>query len=171
MDEWKRFTNWWTSGGAPILIGVVVAAVFVAAVVFGVYAFVSPRFAGHQPRVITAIEEATGFKMDIMDLSYNLREDTIELHAHQQGSLTQDELADASVAVDDAIESFGLPTPRNNEHGFHSYFYHVNNNDVLVITQVNHCTWEGELNSVICSRQMEDFEPIVEQDTRWRNPK
>ena len=133
MDEWKRFTNWWTSGGAPILIGVVVAAVFVAAVVVGGALYIVPRLPGKP---------------------------------------SSRQLERAGLGVDRAIRQSGTKIGPD-DHGMHIYIY-VNRPDGkgpggLRLNVINHCDWDGRVNSTICSAQSYDLPEAQLANIKWRN--
>jgi len=167
MEEWKRFTNWWTSGGAPIFIGVVVAAVFVAAVVIGGASYIIPRLPGKQPSYVTAAEERGDGWIDILGFGYNEEEGTLIHIMLPKGNPSARQLQRAGPAVDRAIRSHGTEIGPS-DHGAHIYIY-VDRGSGLRLNSVNHCDWDGTMNSTVCTSQLTDTPDINPVDVKWRN--
>ncbi len=172
MDEWKRFTNWWTSGGAPILIGVVVAAVFVAAVVVGGALYIVPRLPGKQPAYITKVEKDGDGWVDILGFGYTEEQGTILHIMLPKGNPSSRQLERAGLGVDRAIRQSGTKIGPD-DHGMHIYIY-VNRPDGkgpggLRLNVINHCDWDGRVNSTICSAQSYDLPEAQLANIKWRN--
>ncbi len=167
MDEWKRFQNWWTSGGAPVFIGVVVAAVFVAALVVGGVILVLPRLPGGQPAYITEAERQSGGWIDILGIGYTEDQGT-QLHIMlPKGNPSGRQLQVAGIAMDKAIKAHGTMIGPD-DHGMHFYIY-VDRGSGLQLNSINHCDWEGTINSTVCTAHGDSLPDINPADVKWRN--